>query len=46
MHGGAVTAERIPEGGTRMTVRLPRRPPAGEPEAEPSPVQPDHAAQN
>lgn len=36
MHGGGVQPERMPEGGTRMTVRLPRRPPAVGPEAEPS----------
>ena len=25
MHGGRITAESVPEGGTRITVRLPRR---------------------
>ncbi len=36
MHGGGVEAERPPEGGTRMTIRLPRSPLATEPRLEPS----------
>lgn len=36
MHGGSVAAVRLPEGGTRMTVRLPRHAPRPGPDVDPS----------
>ncbi|WP_337175069.1 hybrid sensor histidine kinase/response regulator [Paludisphaera sp.] len=45
MHGGRVEPGQLPEGGTRMTVRLPRRPPAAGPQAESAPVQSGTATQ-
>jgi signal transduction histidine kinase len=37
MHGGRITAESVPEGGTRITVRLPRRAISAGEDAPPAP---------
>lgn len=41
MHGGRIFAESVPEGGTRVTVILPRRPPLPEDDPRVRPAVPD-----